>query len=214
VALSTKEKYLALAVGAAVALAAIDRLVIDPFSQTSREIASKRFDIDAKLAKADSTFHRKLMLRHVWDDMNNTNIGGLKTDSSEAKSQMIQSLQNWAQASGVTVTSLTSKDASQGAVDLKADKPESKFERIGVHAAGYGTMAAMTKLLWKVETSPKLLKVTEIHITPRKEATDDLQIELTVATVSLIPDASPADNATDSRPDASAGMGLQPCAQK
>ena len=161
------------------------------------------------LTMPSERFKRRLALRHVWADMNT--VGGLKNDASEAKSQMIQSLQKWAQASDVTLTSLESKELSQGPIDLKADKPESKFEKIGVHATGFGTMAAMTKLLWKVESAPKLLKVTEIHISPRKEATDDLQIQLTVATVSLNPDASAPDNATDnSHPVANAGTGVQP----
>lgn len=209
-ALSSREKYIAIAVGAVIGLAGLDLLIIDPFEQRGQEIEVKRADIDNKLQKADATFARRRTLLPVWSAMNT--VGGLKTDSSEAKSQMIQYLQNWAKESGVTLTSLESKELAQGPVDPKSEKPESKFERIGIHATGYGPMAAMTKLLWKVESAPKLLKVTEIHIAPRVEATDDLQIQLTVATVSLIPDASAAENTIDNvHPMANAaGTGVQP----
>jgi hypothetical protein len=209
VALSTRERYIALAVGGAVVLAALDRLLIDPFLERSRAIADQRLEIEGNIDKAESTFKRKLALRRVWSDM--TTIGGLKSDASEAKSQTVQSLESWGQESGITWTSWDSKELSQGAIDPKADKPESKFEKISVHATGFGTMAAMTKLLWKAESAPKLLKVTEIHISPRKEATDDLQIQLSVATVSQVPDPVPGETASDnSRPVANAGTGVQP----
>ena len=208
-ALSTREKYIAIGVGAVVALAGLDRLVIDPFMEHSAAIAAQRQEVENKIDTAESTFKKKRALRQVWSDINT--IGGLKNDASEAKSQMMQAMESWAQESGVTWTSLDSKQLTQSPSDLKSDKPESKFERIGVHATGFGTMAAMTKLLWKVESAPKLLKVTEIHISPRKEATDDLQIQLSVATVSQVPDLSPGDNASDnSHPVANAGAGVQP----
>ena len=208
-ALSTREKYIAIAVGAAVALAALDRLVIAPFMDHSQEIASERLDVETNLKKAEATFNRRLALRHVWSDMRT--VGGLINDSTEAQNQMEQTLQNWAQESGVKLTSLSGKHVAQALVDRKSDKPEAKFEQTAVDATGSGNMAQITKLLWKLESAPKLLKLNEIHVTPHKEGIDDLQIQLSVSTVSLIPDA-PTDNGTDSsRPVAdTAGTGVQP----
>ncbi len=206
-ALSTREKYIAMTVGAAVALFGLDRLVIDPFFEHGAEITSKRQDVEANLAKANATFNRRIALRHVWSDMRT--VGGLVSDSNEAQNKMIETMQAWAQESGVKMTLLSPKHVSQPAMDRKSDKPETKFDQTALDATGSGSMAALTRLLWKLESAPKLLKVTDIHIKPNKEGTDDLQIQLSVSTVSLIPE-TPADNATDnSRPVAAAGTGVR-----
>jgi type II secretory pathway component PulM len=209
VALSTREKYIAIGVGAVVALAGLDRLVIDPFMEQGQEITNKRLDVGTKLSQADTMFNRRLALRHVWSDMRT--VGGLISDSTETENQTEKTLQDWAQASGVRLTSLSGKHVAQPNVDRKSDKPEAKFEQIAVDATGAGSMAAITRFLWKLESAPKLLKISEIHVTPRKEGTDDLQVQVTVTTVSLIPDPTPADRGADNgHPVANAGAGLQP----
>lgn len=206
--LSTREKYIAIAVGGTLALAGLDRLVISPFMERGEEIATQRADVEAKIAKAEAMFNRQRTLRPVWTDMRK--VGGLVDDATVAQNQTQQTLQNWAQESGVAVTSSTPKLVAQTSVDRKSDKPESKFAQTVVDATCSGNMAQITNLLWKLEAAPKLLRLNEIHITPHKEGLDDLQATLVVSTVSLIPDA-PAENKTDkSHPAADTDTGVQP----
>jgi hypothetical protein len=196
VALSTREKYIGLAVGATVLLAGLYQLVIDPFMDEGQSIQTKQSEIKKELDAADILFRRRVALLPLWSEMNK--VGGLKSDAFDARTQIEQSLANWAHDSRVALVSVHPDDRTFGnAVDRKSEKPEARFEPIVIHAIGLGSMAQIANLLWKVESAPKLLRITDIHITPRVEATDDLQIQLNVATVSLRPDASlpkPAEN--------------------
>jgi len=208
VALSTREKYIAIAVGAAVALAGLDRLVIAPFMETSQDIANQRSEVETNLTKAETIFNRRLALRNVWSEMRST--GGLTNNATETANQMQQTLQAWAQESGVQLTSLTDRRMAQTASDRKSDKPEAKFEQISVDDTGSGTMAQISRFMWKLESAPKVLKINKVTITPHKEGVDDLQVQFSVSTVSLIPEA-PAGNGTDiSHPVAAAGTAVQP----
>ena len=208
-ALSSRERYIALGVGATVLFAGLYQLVIDPFFEESRVIETKHMDVKKKLAAADVLFKRRVSLRPIWTDMNKS--GGLKSDVSESETQVQELLAGWAKESGLAWTSEQPNDhLSIGSVDRKSDKPEAQFESLGVHATGSGTMAQIANLLWKVESAPKLLRITEIHITPKKEGTDNLQIQLNVATVSLIPGGAPANTAAPQPSPGKADTGVEP----
>ncbi len=49
-------------------------------------------------------------------------------------------------------------------------------------------MRAASRLLWSLETASIPVRVTEMHITPRKEGTDDLSVQLSISTLCLLPD--------------------------
>jgi hypothetical protein len=209
VALSTREKYIAIGVGATILFAGLYELVIDPFIDEGHTIATKRDEAKRKLDAADVLFHRRVALRPVWANINKT--AGLTNDPAVAKTQLGELLAGWSKDSGVAWTSVRADERRLNTtVDRKSNKPETNFEPIGLHATGTGSMAQMTKLLWMLESAPKLIRVTEIHMTPIKEATDYLQIQLNVASLSLNPEPPPANAAANSHPVANANRGIEP----
>jgi hypothetical protein len=209
VALSTREKYIALGVGATILLAGLYELVIDPFMEETHSIATKRDEAKRKLDAAELLFQRRASLGPVWANINQT--GGLTNDPAVAKTQLGELLARWGKESNLEWKSERPDERRLNtAVDRKSNKPETNFEPIAVHATGAGSMAQITNLLWKLESAPKLIRVTEIHITPVVEAKDNLQIQLNVASLSLNPEPPPANPAANSHPVANANRGIEP----
>jgi hypothetical protein len=57
------------------------------------------------------------------------------------------------------------------------------FEVIGFHLTGNGSTPAMGRLLKSFETAAIPVRVEEMQLTPLKEGTDNLKIELSLSTL-------------------------------
>lgn len=178
---SKREQLLGIGVGAAVALLGLNYFVLDPYLQRQARIEADRRDVDAERDRIDTLLLRRDRKQQVWARMT---AGGLKSDPSEADSQVLHALREWAQESGLTVASTKRSSVSQ----------ERQFAQISVNQTCTGTMSAVAKFLWCLETASIPLRVNEVQLTPRKEGTDDLQLQINVSTLSLIPDADKPDN--------------------
>jgi type II secretory pathway component PulM len=173
--LTKRERYIAIASGGLIGLLLLYFVVIAPYFERRSQIA---LDVDAALndrVKVDVLFRQQTSMRKVWNEMIK---GGLSESQSDAVNQMHFAVNDWAGDSGVTVLKL--KD-ERSTVD-------GKFVQIGFHVTGTGPMAAISNLLWRVETTAMPLRVSEIQITPLKEGVDDLQLELSLSTLCRVSD--------------------------
>ena len=124
----------------------------------------------AKLAKARGLFERRRLLGPKWNRML---AGGMKPDPAEAESQLLRSLRDWSVEVGVKLSSLRPERLAE-----KSELPE-----IIVHAAGTGSMDAVSRLLWRIETARIPVKVRMFQLGSRKAGTDDLALHLRVSTL-------------------------------
>ncbi len=104
----------------------------------------------------------------------------LKPNPSEAESQVLHLVRAWVQEAGLGLDSLKSEHTAQ-------DK-DTAFQQISFYASGTGSMASVARMLWRLETAPIPLHVNSVQITPRKEATDDLTVQLSISTLCLNPE--------------------------
>lgn len=179
--LSKRERYIAIGVGAVVGLFGLDRLVITPFLERSEDIRLQRIAASDELTKASNTKHQRDNVKKDWDAMQ---AGGMKSDPSDAEAQAQHALRDWYQEAGLT-------NYGQGA---SRTTTEGKFVNIQFHTSGNGSMAALAKVLWRIETTTIPMRVVDISITPHgKEGQDDLQIQLTVSTLCALPGADKLD---------------------
>lgn len=184
-ALSNRERLMVIGAAAAFALYAGDRFVLSPYLERRQQIADKHTAAVDQLTKARRLLRERDAVRQEWADLS---AAGLKSDPSEAERQMLNALHTWAQEAGV--------------VDLSL-KPERTTERHGllevsVHATGSGPMPAIARLLWRVEGAAGALpvRVIDMQLSPLKEGTGDLQLQLHVSTLCHAPEAEkPVDRA-------------------
>lgn len=175
--LSKREKYVGIGVGAAVALLALDSLLLTPYFDKLRAIDKQRTELRQQDSHGKEVMDRRRRLEPVWTEIQR---GGLRSNASEAESQARRAVLAWAQSSGVFVTALNPDRTTN----------IGKFQVVSLNATGNGSMPQLARLMWAMETAMIPVRVNEMTITPRREGTDELQIKFVVSTLCLPPDSS------------------------
>lgn len=188
--LSKRERYIAIGTVAAVALLIVYYMMVGPLLADNATYGDGIADYNLKLQRAQNLMDLSKRLGPVW---NQRVSGPIKKSASDAESQMLQSIATWARDARMTPPSID-----------KPDRPEKEkdFYRMTYRCTAVGTMRQIKDFLWGVYTSSVPVKVTEFTLTTRKEATDDLSLQLTLSTMYLSPDYDKPKPAT---PAAGAG---------
>lgn len=174
--LTQRERHIVTATIVTLSLLGVYQFVVTPYFDHRKTIAEERKKLDDEKETASHLFSRQDRLRKVWTEIQK---GGLKTDPSEADSQVYNALLNWAATAGVDVPALKPDRSMQ----------EGKFQINSYHVMLSGPLRAMSRMLWAVETANIPVRVNEIQIRPQKEGTDDLSVQLSVSTLCLLPDS-------------------------
>jgi len=194
-ALSKREKLIAIGVGVAAVIFVADYYVLDPYVKSREAVTKELENTTAKLREANSRLTRARRMDRDWRAME-AGAGGVKTDQSAAQFQILEAVGEYAREAGVNLNSRT-------------PQPENRNDRTQVlrlHAIGTCNTASAAKLLWRVETAPIPLKVDEITLTSGKPGTDELAINLMVSTIWVKPpDPKDAKNAPQPARRAPAG---------
>ena len=175
-ALSKREKLIAIGVGVAAVVFVADYYVLDPYVKSREAVTKELENTTAKLREANSRLTRARRMDRDWRAME-AGAGGVKTDQSAAQFQILEAVGEYAREAGVNLNSRT-------------PQPENRNDRTQVlrlHAIGTCNTASAAKLLWRVETAPIPLKVDEITLTSGKPGTDELAINLMVSTIWVKP---------------------------
>jgi hypothetical protein len=177
--LSKRERYIAIGVGVVVGLVVLDQVVLSPYFDAISDLKNQTEAAITKQNENSALFDKQAKLKKVWDDIL---AGGLKADDSAAESQALNAALDWAQSAGVNIT----------AVKPERTTTANEFEVIGFHLTGNGSTPAIARLLLSFETAAIPVRVDDMTLTPRKEGTDDLTIQLSLSTLCL----KPADDAS------------------
>jgi len=170
--LNKREKYLGIGVATAVALLLLDSLVVSPWLASWD--AAQDADAAATLAiqNGRDMIERQQHLTATWQQILQR---GLPASDSAAESQTLHAVADWSQAAGVALISLKSERTTQ----------EPPFQVIGVGVSASGTMSAVTKFIWALETSPIPLRINELKLNSRKDGTDDLLLTISLSTLCM-----------------------------
>jgi hypothetical protein len=162
---------------------------IGPFFDYRAGVRARLDDARKKQEKYEQLFHRRDKLQQVWKDLL---ASGLKTAAPDAESQALHALGDWAQESGLGLSSLKPEHAAQ--------EDKDQLRQLGFHATGTGSWASIIRVLWRLETAPIPLHLNSVQITARKESSDDLAVQLSIATICYDPEAGKPKAAPVARP--------------
>lgn len=176
-AMTKRERNIAIGVGAALGLLLLDQVVITPYTDRLTAIDQQTQVAGAKVTDAATTFSRQRRMQKVWKEMQ---AGGLKSDESQAESQALHAVLDWTQNAGVNLAALKpERTQTQG-----------QFQIISFHITGTGNTPEIARLLWGMETATIPVRVNDMQITPIKEGSDNLTIQLSVSTLCQVARAS------------------------
>ena len=180
---SQREKVIVAATLATLCVLVLDLYVLTPLLGEWVAVEAKRTDLSARMARAGSLIRRRRILGRTWRSMIDD---GLKPDPAEAESQVLRSLRDWAYDARLNLSSLRPERSTE----------ETELPEITVHAAGTGSMSAVSRLLWRIETAKIPLKIRMLQLGSRKDGTDDLSLHLKISTLYSPPaSASPQEPA-------------------
>jgi hypothetical protein len=178
VVISKRERYIAIGAIAAIGLLALNSFALSPYLEKRNEIATDLAKTNKQLDNSDELFRRQRLLRPVWTKIEHA---GLETDISDATIQANQAVLDWVDKAGLMVQTIRAEPRNG---------QEGQFQVISFHVTVNGPLYAISRLLWSTETASIPLRVNEMQITPRKEGTDDLTVQLTISTVCMIPQSA------------------------
>jgi hypothetical protein len=192
VVLSQRERNIVIATVTTLSLLAVFEWGVSPYLAKRAEVVASRKALDDDLEKRDRLFSRQDRLRKVWKEIQ---AGGLKTDSYEAESQAETAVLTWAGAAGLELTG------------IKADRSvtEGKFQINSFHITVTGPLRSVSRLFYAIETASIPLRINEVQIRPQREGTDELTVQVSLSTLSQLPDSSKSNKTTLSAADFGGG---------
>jgi Tfp pilus assembly protein PilO len=178
-AMSKREKTLAICVGAVVGLLAVDHYALTPLLDAEEALALERDRIVKDIQSGQKQLTEKKRMTPKWKGLL---TGGLKDDPTSAESQVLHALRDWARECGLTLSS------------MKPDRPQSKeaLKEVQVQATATGNMDALTKFLWKAHSASFPLKVIDFQASTKADGSEELMIQIRVSTLYLARDAKTA----------------------
>jgi Tfp pilus assembly protein PilO len=165
-----REQLIAWVAGLLVAMLVLDQLALTPLLDRLALADEALQAQQDQLEQATRLFQNSTRARKRWKEMAG---GTLRLDNSESQSRVLNSVRQWAQSSGLTLTSLKPERAER----------QQDFQKITLRAAGQGGMAQVAMFLFSVEQASIPLRVTDVQITSRRDGMDDLSIKLGISTI-------------------------------
>lgn len=186
--LSKRERLIALTTLGAIGVLALDRLALEPLLAANDELNTQLNGVRKDLQDDNSKLEARRYRGHNWAQMQNNGLR--RKDISEADSQMLNNIDNWAREAGMTLVSVKPDRTESVSVRVDKNKPEKKvFVKSSFRVNGTGGMSQISRFLWHVETAGIPASVGEVQITTRKEGTDELSVQVTISTLCLAPES-------------------------
>ncbi len=167
---SKRERYIGIATAAVIGMLLFDQIIYSPLTDRLTAADTRVQAAQLALTEANNTFDKSTRDRRRWRDIAGDAV---KDNAPAAESQALNRVREWAQNAGLTLTSLkpTRGETAKG------------YDRIIVQATGTGTTSQISRFLYAAQTASIPARVTELDLSTRKEGTDDLSMQVSIATI-------------------------------
>jgi len=173
--LSKRERYIVIGTVVVVGILALDWVFLTPLIERRQE-ADQNIRLELGKAEKDSALMtNRSRVNRKWNEISGAT---LKVDGATAESQIIRNVGEWAQETGLNLSSVKPERAEK----------EKQFMKITFRANATGNMAAISRFMWRLQTSKVPVRVTDLSITTRRDGVDDLSLDLGISTLYLPPE--------------------------
>ena len=168
--LSRRERLLIAATLIAVAALVLVRYAVTPLLDARDAAEARKQGLLDEMDRARGLLAHERRLSPEWRAMT---AAGLRRDPTEAESQVLHAVGDWAMEAGLRLSSLKPERVSE----------KKHLQEINFQATGTGSMNAVARFLWRVETAGIPIRLKELQLGSRKEGTDDLTLQLRLSTL-------------------------------
>ena len=177
-----RERLILILLIVAIAALAVDRMALEPYMTYRNELQSER-EANAQAIRDNQSLleqEQKLQQRHVHGSMR------LATDAASAENQLLHLLHQWE----------TDANIHNASFQRMQTHPEGGFDLLTYRVTADGSMPSMGELIYKIESAPLLLRVDEIHLTPKRGNDELIQLQASLSTVCKLNGQRPTTAAT------------------
>jgi hypothetical protein len=168
-----RKRLLIIAAVACVAALLGDRLILSPLGSLWQSRRARIAQLAASVSKGQSLIENQQRLRQRWNSMQSES---LPSEEQAAENLVLKSMARWVGESRLEVTSLKPRWT-------RSEKEG--FTSLEFRANAKGSIGAISRFLYELETDPLALKVEEIEIAARDNAGEDLSLSLRFSGVAL-----------------------------
>lgn len=173
-ALSKRERIIAIGVLAAAGLFGFDQLLWTPFNNAVAQSIKTKETLQKKQASNLKTLDAQRALKTKWTQWK----PGVRTDESAAETQALSAILDWAQGARVNLAALRRDRVTT----------ENGFQVMSYNVTGTGSMAAISRLVWAIESAKIPMRISDLQLSAVKEGNDDLNLQMNVSTLTMISD--------------------------
>jgi len=175
--MSKRERSIAMITGIVIGALVLYEYVIDPKVTEFTDLGNRISSAEGELGKAQSLFSTS---RRATKQLSTMAGSGLRRNDSAAESELLNGARQWAQEAGLSGWGIK----RDGRIEREKD-----FNKITFRANGTGGMGQIGRFLYRLQTSPMPVRVSDMTISSRKDGTDELAITLSISTIYLAPES-------------------------
>ncbi|MBN2507829.1 MAG: hypothetical protein JXQ71_14160 [Verrucomicrobia bacterium] len=172
--LSKRQQLLAFAAIAALAVLLGDRLIFSPLLAAWKDRATRIATLQRSVNQGNLLLDRENSIRSRWTTMR-TNT--LAPEVSKAENQTLSAFDRWSQESRIGINS----------IKPQWRRYDQEYATLECRVDAFGSLPALTRFLYDIETSPMALKIDSVEITSRDDRGDQLTLGLHISGLQLNP---------------------------
>lgn len=170
--LSKRERYIAAAALACLALLMLDRFLLAPLAGRKAAVEKETTAILSELERARSLFESKKELAPRWREMLDAGLAGTP---AELESRVLHAVRNWSEESRLDLSSVRPERTTE----------RGKMQELTFQASGTGQMSAVAGFLWRLETSQLPVRLTDMQLGARREGADEVSLQIRISALCL-----------------------------
>jgi len=163
--LSKRERIIGIVTVLIVVALVGDRFVLTPAVNRLGDLKDRKQVLLAEINEAQNLFERRRLMEKRWRQL----LGdGLKNES-DAESRLLHAVDDWAQQTRFTLTSVK----PERLLTVKSGLKEMTFT-----IAGTGSLEATGEFLWQVETAALAVRIKDIQLGSANEIGNNMSLQL------------------------------------
>ena len=169
--LSKRERIMAIMAVAVVGLLVLNKFLFGPVTAKLQEIKTQKSQLLIELDEAQNLFRKRRVLEKQWK---NVLSDGLRNEV-EAESKVGRALDEWSKESRLMLSS------------VKPDRVASDkgLQEMTFVVVGTGSLEAVARFLWQIETAPLPIKVKDMQLGSSNESGQSMSVQLRLSALCL-----------------------------
>ena len=178
--LSKRERIMALVAVAVVGFLVLNKFLIGPVAGRLQQLETQKSQLLVELDEAQNLFRKRRVLEKEWK---NALLEGLRNEV-EAESKVGRALNEWSQEARLTLSS------------VKPDRVASDkgLKEMTFVVVGTGTLDAVARFLWQIETAPLPIKVKDMQLGSSNESGQSMSVQLRLSALCLGTEQKPSED--------------------